>query len=163
MATRLRPDVLGTFRELGSLGRMRSELVGHPGRTSFWVVVYQAGAMQHRFLLPLIGPFVRDLIEDLPRHGLGLLMHAELQEPFWEVHMSVPLDMCTGLRQGHQEMADDERVITDHALMVARVLNPTFMEAPASCGAPELVSVTSVLPPEMMERTPRMKDAMHAH
>lgn len=163
VAAPVRPDVLSAFRERSTAARMKSELVGHAGRTTFLIVIYQAETTQHRFLLPLVGCAVFDLIDELPHHGLGLLMHAGLHEPFLEVHLSVPLDLCAGLRRRHHASADHEQVATDHAVMVAHTLSAPFLEPPPSCLAPSTVCVTSVLPPDLMECAPAIQPATHVH
>ena len=93
---------LETFRRFATSSVLISEGLQLPA-LSFLVVVYQASTVQHRVLLPLVGPTVRRVVGDLRRHGLSLWFEAPDGEGL-VAHIEVIRNQAETLAAAHVQL-----------------------------------------------------------
>ncbi|QJW85195.1 hypothetical protein HK414_22500 [Ramlibacter terrae] len=113
--------------------------------------------LQHRYLLPLVGDTVKAMLRQ-PRHpGVGLLMHTALNAPIFSARALLSPDTYRALKANHRPIVNGREIIEEHARTLAQLLLPQFIEPPIGVPQPTTISVSSVLPPELMG------DAMDKH
>lgn len=149
IAARVREDIFDMLERESTKARITSEVIGRENRNAFWVLGYQAAYAQYRLLLPLVGPTVSALIEDVRSQGLKLLMHTREKDSPLEVHVTMSHDMYGSLRERHQPVPDLTQVLREQSATIAQLLDPGFLARIPGLPVPRVVSVASVLPPEM--------------
>lgn len=155
LVSAVRPDLLDTLRSEQRRALIMCEVFGRDGCNSFWVLGYQGAAVQQRFLLPLVGPSVGAMIDQVAHRGIRLLMHSALDAPVLEVEVPVPLDIHATLRAHHQAIEDPHKILREQAQALAMLLDPNFLTRVKGLPRPSTVSVSSVLPVELVRLSQR--------
>lgn len=150
LVSEVRSDLLDTLRTEQRRALIMCEVFGRESRTSFWVLGYQGAAVQQRFLLPLVGPSVSAMIEQVAHSGIRLLMHSALDALVLEVEVPVPHDIHATLRAHHQGIDEPHEILREQANTLAMLLDPNFLTPIEGLPAPSTVSVSSVLPVELV-------------
>ncbi|GAB3766249.1 hypothetical protein GCM10028796_25190 [Ramlibacter monticola] len=148
--TALTIDVLEHFRTESASAIITSDAIGIGPRFTFWVVAIQTGAIQHRFFLPLVGTLVAELLADMRGKNLRLLMAAGTSVAAVDVRVPVSPQLRAALESKHQLAADRESVLPDVVLTAARLLAPDGLRPDNPGNKPTSISVTAVLPPELL-------------
>ena len=124
-----------------------SDVLGISSSLSHWVIAYRAGAWQHRFLLPLAGPAVRELVQDLAEAELILDFQTGNGETAYSARVPVSAHLRGALVQAVSSGFDVDRVLQETLVVISKLLDPRALRAVAAAAAPTAVSVTGVLPP----------------
>lgn len=148
--SKVAPAVLELFQAERTSAVMTSDAIGIGPRFTFWVLAFQVREIQHRFFLPLVAPSVAVLIADMSREDLHLLLDAGPSIPALDSHVPVPRDFRATLADMHQPAFDREVVLRDVVLTAASLLDPDALKPANPRSPPTSVSVTAVLPTELM-------------
>lgn len=123
-----------------------SDILGISSSLSHWVIAYRAGAWQHRFLLPLAGPTVQELVQDLPEAGLLLDFQTGNGETAYSARVPVSAHLRRALVRAIPSDFDIDRVLQETLVVTSKLLAPRALPPVAAAAAPTAVSVTGVLP-----------------
>ena len=123
-----------------------SDVLGITDALAFWVIGYQVGTKQHRFLLPLVGADVQQLITDLPDGGVTLDLQANSGQQTYSARVPVSAQVHSALMQAVRGPCDVDRVLQETLLVTSTLLQPRALMPAPGVGVPKLVSVTGVLP-----------------
>lgn len=148
--TKVATDVLELLQAERISAVMTSDAIGIGPRFTFWVVALQVRAIQHRFFLPLVAPSVGALVADMSREDLHLLMDAGPSVPALNAHVPVRQHLRATLATMHQPVFDREVVLRDVILTAASLLDPGALKPANPRSPPTSVSVTAVLPTELV-------------
>lgn len=148
--SKVAPDVLELFQAERTSAVMTSDAIGIGPRFTFWVLAFQVRAIQHRFFLPLVAPSVAVLVADMSREDLHLLMDVGPSVPVLDSHVPVTRHLRATLANMHQPVFDREVVLRDVVLTAASLLDPHALEPANPRSRPTSVSVTAVLPTELV-------------
>jgi hypothetical protein len=143
-------DLLEVFQAERASIVMTSDAIGIGPRFTFWVLALQVRAFQHRFFLPLVAPSVAELVADMSREDLHLVMDAGPSIPALDSHVPVPKHLRAMLATMHQPTFDREVVLRDVVLTAASLLEPDALKPANPRSPPTSVSVTVVLPTELV-------------
>lgn len=158
-STGLTPALLSRFQKEASCAVITSDLVDISPDHSAWVIAYQVDEIQHRFLVPLVGQAVGGVIADSAFERLHLLMQAgpvatALKVPFY----GLP-SLALALASRYDPVANAMAVLEDVVIAAASLLVSTAISSILYQNKATEVSVTVVLPPELLGTQVRMKTA----
>lgn len=145
-----RADILNTLNEQRTRLHLTSEVFGRDDRVSFWVIAIQADQIEHRCVVPLVGPTLRECIA---QGSLSSVVITSRSAPDASPVLSVPLALSPGtfaeLNLRHRQRFEPLKVISEQAAAIAQLLAPDFITRPAYQPQPGSISVCSILPPEL--------------
>lgn len=144
------PSVLEHFQRQRASIVMTSDAIGIGPRFTYWVLGLRAGEIEHRFFLPLVAPSVWSLLNDVRREDLHLLMDAGPAVPALSAGVPVTRSLRNTLVKLHRPDFDRNEALRDVVLTAANLLLPDGLKPVNPGVSPSSVSVTAVLPPELV-------------
>jgi hypothetical protein len=134
------------FRRTREKCVMTSDVLGLSEARAYWVLAYQSGWVQHRFVLPLAGAEVVEMCQSASRNGLRLEMRTAGSEATFIVKVPVSPPVQAALVQRCAQTFNADAVLQEMLVVSADLLIPgTLRPAPGKV-SPTSVSVTGVLP-----------------
>ncbi|GAB3647845.1 hypothetical protein [Ramlibacter alkalitolerans] len=124
---------------------MTSDALGL-GDDSYWVIGYQVADTQHRFVLPLVGAQVAEMLESVSSKGIVLQLRADGIETQHHARLDVSRELAAALRAKHTHDTSPATVLPAMLLTTAGLLRPQSLRPAHGTPIPKNVSVTGVLP-----------------
>lgn len=146
ITSRVPSEFLEAVQRLKPETVITSDVLGISSSLSHWVIAYRAGAWQHRFLLPLAGPAVQELVQDLAEAELTLDFQTGNGERAYSARVPVSAHLRRALVRAIPSSIDIDRVLQETLVVTAKLLDPRALPPVAAAAAPTAVSVTGVLP-----------------
>lgn len=134
---------------------MTSDVLGLSDARAYWVLAYQSGTVQHRFVLPLAGAEVWEMCQSVARNCLGLEMRTRDSEATFIADTPVSPQVQTALAQRCATSFDADAVLQEMLVVSADLLRPGTLRPAPGGTSPTFVSVTGVLPASLQPRSCR--------
>lgn len=136
---------LALFRRTSDTCVVTSDVLGLTEARAYWVLAYQSGKVQHRFVLPLAGSEVIEMCRRIPSF-ISLEMRASQSEATFVANVPLSPQVQTALVQRCATAFNVDAVLREMLVVSADLLRPGTLRPATGAVSPTFVSVTGVLP-----------------